>query len=407
MRTFLSSLFIGLNLLCLSFSAFTQKPLTAEDLLPYTTHFDLKENLSLEGEVADILEKEIQAHQFVGLAELHRSKNLSLFTVAFLKLLHKHEFDYFAMELGPISAQFLQKYAENPDQVGERIKQINRSYGSKTFDIAPFVFADRKEDALFMEEAARLDFELWGLDQEFFDSFELHLDSIYATADKKGGEIESLYMECKSNIRKWRRKELWKGNFAYTCKLLEDESLNDFFTSFKGNLIAEPHIDAVKSSLRIYCKNEQGKGSNQERAYYMQSNFEQRYKQAQTKKEQPRVFIKMGSVHLSKGTSIFGVDDMGKFLEEKAALEKTAYLNIRHLRRFRNGKDLIGKKGWEEVGLLMKLGKKDRWTLTDLRPMRKALQRGEIQVDKHISYELMNFDFLLIPPNDKKSKPNF
>ncbi|MEM8890018.1 MAG: hypothetical protein AAGD28_18720 [Bacteroidota bacterium] len=407
MKTFLISLFIGLNFLCLSFGGFGQKQLSHEALLPYTTYFDLDESLSLPEDVSQILEVELKTHRFVGLAELHRSKNLSLFTAAFLKLLHEEDFNYFALEVGPISAQMLQAYSQTPDKIAEKIRQSNRTYGSKTFDIAPFVFADRKEDALFLKEAARRDYELWGLDQEFYDSFELHLDSIYAKDLKKGAEIKGLYEECKSNIRKWRKKEIWKGNFAYTCSLLEDQSLTAFFSYFTGNPEAETHIEAVTTSLKIYCKNEQGKGSNQERAYYMQSNFEQMYKKAQVKDQQPRVFIKMGSVHLSKGTSIFGVDDMGKFLEEKAAMEKTSYLNIRHLRRYRNGKDLIGKKGWTEVGLLMKLGKKDAWTLTDLRPMREALQKGEIQADKHITYELLNFDFLLIPPNDRKSKPNF
>lgn len=401
------SLWIGLVLLCSLCSLSAQQILSYEDLLPHTIYFSLGHDLELNQEVVEKLSKDLQEARYVGLAELHRSRNLSLFTVALLKLLHKEGFNQFALELGPYSAQMLQHISSQPSEIRERIRQINQTYGSKLFDIAPFVFADRMEDALFLEKAAELNVNLWGLDQEFFDSFELHLDSVFALSPKDNEQVMNLYQECKSNIKKWRKKEIRKRDFAYTCTLLEDQFLQDFFNQFEGNALAEEYIQAIKVSLEIYCKNEQGKGSNQERANYMKRNFEEYYRRAEMMGSQPKVFVKMGSVHLSKATSIFGVEDLGKYLTERAQSEESAYLNIRHLRRYRNGRDLIGKKGWREVGLLMQLGKKNMWTLTDLRPIRKRLEAGEYTTDKHISYELRNYDFLLIPPNDRKSRPNF
>lgn len=407
MKAIYISLRLTLCVFFLSTYAFAQTPLAPEDLLPYTTYFSLSDEFDIEGEAAKILEHEIQRHQFVGLGELHQSQLLSYFTKGLLNLLKQNGYNYFSMEVGPYSAHTLQEVSQVPSSTAENIKRLNKRYGNKLLDISPMVFADKEEDAVFLEKASELGFEFWGLDQEFFDSFELHLDAIYGFEQHPNSTLEQLYLTCKSKIRKWNRKAVLSRKFNFTCSLQEDEDIQSFFAHFKENKLAQDRIHAVKVSWEIYCKNERGLSSNQDRGDYMKANFDSLYVQALQKEANPKVFVKLGSVHLSKGTSIFRVDDMGKHLHEKAVENQSSFLNIRHLRRYRNGKDLIGSRGWESVGLLMKVGKKEEWTLTDLRPLRERLLTGELTADKNITYELKNYDFLLIPPNDKKAKANF
>ena len=111
-------------------------------------------------------------------------------------------------------------------------------------------------------------------------------------------------------------------------------------------------------------------------------------------------------MHLTHGNSQYGRFDVGRHLHEKAKENKTGFLSIRHVWRYKNGKDQVGKKGWERTSFLMQMGKIDKWTLIDLRPLKKKLKSGEISVDKGTEWELNNYDLFLISPNDKKDKIN-
>ena len=125
------SLWLFLCLFFLSPAVFSQKNLSPEDLIPYTTYFSLSDQMEIEGEAARILEQEIQNNQFIGLAELHQSQLLGHFTSGLLRLLHKHGFKHFAMEVGPFSAQTLQEASATPENTTQNIQAINKRYGNK------------------------------------------------------------------------------------------------------------------------------------------------------------------------------------------------------------------------------------------------------------------------------------
>ncbi len=123
--------------------------------------------------------------------------------------------------------------------------------------------------------------------------------------------------------------------------------------------------------------------------------------------ENPKVFLKLGGIHLTHGRSTFGVDDMGKFLTEKANSDGKSFLSIRHLITYRNGKSNIGKSGWKSTSLFLEIGRKGQWTAVDLRPFKKMLENGDINVSESIEFELNSYDLLLISPNDQYPKPNY
>ncbi|WP_194778648.1 hypothetical protein [Pararhodonellum marinum] len=137
----------------------------------------------------------------------------------------------------------------------------------------------------------------------------------------------------------------------------------------------------------------------------MKQNFESYYRSQEELK--PKVFLKLGSVHLTRGISPFRVDDLGKFLTEKAEENETGFLSIRQMVAYRNGKSLIGKSGWESVGMFLELGKMDKWTVVDLRPLREKLIKDLIKTNEKYTFEILSYDLLLLPPNDSFDKVNY
>lgn len=385
----------------------SQRDITIEDLKPFAIHFSLTEAYKIEGKAQDFFLEAIGQNQFVGLAELHHSKQLSYFTIGFLELLEKKKFDNFALEVGPYSAEMLQKISKDPNNISESIKTLNKTYGKKLTHKPPIPFVEKIEGALFLKKASQLNYSYWGLDQEYSFSFEMHLDTLFSWVDKGDNDLQEQYKKSKKIIQKSIFKKNVDGQ-PNLCWILNEPTINQFFEMCQSNTEAKTYIDALKLSWDIYCKSRSNIYSSQIRADYMKSNFDRYYDEQKQgdNKTLPKVFAKLGSVHLSHGISPFGVNDMGEYLSMKAKKNNTGFLSIRHLRKYRNGRNLSGKSGWEGHELLMSLGKKDSWTIIDLRSIKKRLENKELKAGEILSFQINNYDLILIPHNDKRSKFN-
>lgn len=388
-------------------NAFSQRSISSEDFKPYTSYFSLAENHEIEGNAKDLFLNAIGNNQFVGIAEVHDSQQLSFFTTGFLKLLKQKGFHHFALEIGPYSSAILQGISKQPEKIVASIKSINRTYGKKGYAKSPIPFVKNTEDALFVQQASELGFKFWGLDQEYLYSYEMHLDSLYAWANNGSKEFDEYYEKSKEIIKKSNFKRKVNGK-PRNCWFTDEPTINKFFELCQHNLKAKGLIDALKVSLEIYCINESSGNSNQQRADYMKTNFDEYYQEVQkNRKSLPKVVLKFGSVHLTHGISPFGVHDVGEYLTKKAKDNNTGFLAIRHLSKYRNGRNLVGKLGWKGNEILMTLGKKDKWTVVDLRPIREKLERKVLKASKKISFEVYSYDLLLIPPNDTSLTLNY
>lgn len=376
-------------------------------LQEHTTYFSMGPEHQLTGPVGELLKKELSQNQFVGLAELHYSEQLSFFTTGLMDLLQEEGFRHFAMEMGPYQANALTGLSQKTGSMLENIRLANKAYGSKLLQTSPLVFANRKEDALFLQKAVDADFRFWGLDQEHTSSFEMHFDTLYANVPDKSAELTALYKESKSTARKWNRKEVLKGKFKMSCELLRNENIDKFLNLVSVDKESKERVEAMRISWKIYCESENNRPSNQKRANYMKSNLDSLLTVASTTSAQPKVFLKFGSVHLTRGKSPFGVDDIGQHVRQTAEKNASGFLTIRHMKRYRNGKDLIGKKGWENSTNFMKLGKREEWALIDLRPLRILIKEGKLSCTQREAFEIYSYDLMLISPNDHKAKQNF
>lgn len=392
---FLIVLFWGHNLTA-------QQQLTPELLEANCFRFSLNE----QGDIPDDAKKQwmewISGNQFVGLAEVHNSAQLSYFTKALLPVLKQDGFHHFALEIGPHSASILENISANPSEAKTNIQAYNRTYGKK--QKTPFVFVDKQEDALFVSQAAALNFRFWGLDQEFAFSYEMHLDHMHGLLVKPSPAVETAYQRAKTLIRKHIFKNKVDGQSVF-CWYLNNETINTYFDLISDNWEVNKVIEDLRASWDIYCRYATGKASNQRRANYMKSTFESYINQ--TEEKDPKVFLKLGGVHLTHGLSQFRVDDMGKYLTERVANKERGFLSIRHLITYRNGKSNVGKKAWQSTSLFLEIGSKEQWTAVDLRPFRKMLEAGTLQTSVGIAFELRSYDILLISPNDQYPKVNF
>lgn len=386
---------------------FAQAYMVAEDFAPHRTYFTLTDDHQIDAQGQAFLQKVIGNNQFIGLAEVHQSQQLSYFTVGLLDVLQRNGFGHFALEIGPYSAEVLQAASAEPNLTSKHLRDLNHTYGKKAFPKIPIVFVDKIADALFVQRASELGFKFWGLDQEFAYSYEMHLDSLYALIKPMNEETHDLYIQSKEILRKAIFKSKIQG-ITKNCWLRAEPTINAFLEKCKGTAKADGMVAALRTSWDIYCKNETSLPSNQIRADYMKSNFDSLYHIASSEGDSlAKVFVKMGGVHLTHGKSIFGVHDIGEHLSNLAEDNHTGFLSIRHLSMFHNGKNLIGKSGWEGLELLMSLGSKEQWTLVDLRPLRKKLEMGELKADPKVSFDIYNYDLLLIPPDDSDAISNY
>ena len=376
--------------------------MTSEILERHAYRFSLNEGHELDYQSKEKWLKWIGNNQFVGIAEVHNSVQLSYFTKALLSILAERDFRHFAMEMGPATAKILSNALSDSYVALDTIEAINRRYGKKSSFKTPLIFANKVQDIIFLEAAKQSGYSFWGLDQEFAGSYEMLLDNLYVRYQSKSPEFDKAYIEAKKSIRELIFKNKKKGRTIYSWYIW-DEKIDHFFDFFEDSLSLKL-IEDIKISWDIYEKNATGKNSNQQRADLMKRYFEQYLVHYGN---DSKVVLKLGGVHLTHGLSPFGTDDMGKYLTEKANQNNTGYLSIRHLIPYRNGKSNVGKSSWQDVSQLLELGRKDQWTVIDLRPIRAMLDRGEITVSKNLLHELRSYDLVLLTPDDQYPKVNY
>ena len=392
-----------LTILCTTIT-FSQKRLKLNDVRKHTKYFTVSKNFQFSENILPILNEEAKNSQFIGLAEVHQSEQLSFFTTAFLNVLKANGYNNLALEIGEHSASILENLSKNPIKTSENLKSYNKRYGKNRFPYIPFIFIDKNADAKFVKEASKLSYDLWGLDRECEFSYLMLLDDIYAKSSKST-EINKDYIAARKVMKKIVFKDKVSGHSKY-CWLLNERTINTFFNTVSDNPVLKVYAQELRNSWNIYCKVLKRKGGSTERAKYMRRKFDSLYNISKKTEDLPKVLVKLGGVHLTHGNSQYGRYDVGRHLHEKAKEKNTNFLAIRHVYRYRNGKDQVGKKGWKKTRFLMQMGKKEQWALIDLRPIKKMVKENKLRIDKGTAWELKNYDWFLISPNDSKGKIN-
>lgn len=365
----------------------------------HTIYFDIRDN-NIEG--AESLLIALRDAHFVALGELHNRTRLGELTESLLHYLKPHGFGHFAIETGPYSARKLQDLI----QTGKpSVSEFYTQYSSGLFDLLPIPFVKGESDLRFLDAANTLGYNLWGLDQEYQFSYLYLIDELaHLAGDSITAEQQQLRRKLSRRLY-WlnRRNQIFSG-FQLSCRLQDDHDLQAYLHSFEETDHPDIHqiSNAFHTTLEIYCLNEQGRGndSNQIRLSYFRDNFDRNYEAAIAVNSRPKVLLKMGSFHMGRQRSPLNHFDMGNHIHQLAESKGQTSVHIRYLNRFLEGDDMKGRSGWESSEQLISVGDRERWSLVDLRPLREQIVNGTLRGTNFEMREIMNYDFIVIPPDD-------
>jgi hypothetical protein len=257
----------------------------------------------------------------------------------------------------------------------------------------------------FLAVADSLEYDLWGLDQEYAYSFKFLIEELAAlNKNRLSDNQKELRNDISSTLYWWNRRAQIFSSFDLSCRLKEYEPLQSYLKSF-GNaddLHTTQIIEGIHTSLEIYCLAESGKGSSRKRINYFKQNFDRYYQTALEENPDPKVLIKMGSYHAGRQKSPLGLYDIGNHIHRLADSTGRKSVHLRYLNRFYKGKDMLGKEGWKNSTHFMSVGRRNEWALVDLRPLRQMISKDFLQGSDYEEREIRNYDFIVIPPADKR-----
>lgn len=382
-----------------------------------TKYFTIK-NYEFQGEATSAIKQMISESQFVVLGESHGSNETSKLTAAILPLAKKAGFDNFAVEVGPYSANKLMELSTPAANTVKNMHTFNSKYYLKALDDTPIPFFHGIEDARFLEAAAKNNIELWGLDQEYYNSVIYQTDELLHLAkDKPNYEaIQKMKIEADKVILKLylEDEESEKGIDLFSM-MLKDESVKAFFGQFDENdVTATTLINDIKISWDIYTRWRQG--SHEDRISYMRENFMRNYNTKIKSGETPKVLLKFGRLHAPKIIS-GGCYDVGYLANELAAENGSICSNISLLNRYQtfSGTMKDNKNSaiyYKRINAIMAQGKMDEWTFIDLKAIKTDIKNWKVKLPVNGDYHdlrslLEGFDYQIILPLDKNVEPNY
>ena len=288
------------------------------------------------GNGADLLIQKISESQFLLLGEEHFASEISILTNILLPILSENNYKYFAVEIGPNSAKKLVSEIKKKGQLYD----FNTEYYKLSGEI-PIPFFDGKEDETFLKTALNNDFQIWGIDQEYLSAQFFLFKEIFELSDNKN-EIEKHYLAAYSYMLSEFKKYWIDEDYKIFEKYHNSNEINSFFKSTdKNNIQIQKIITDLKKSWSIYQLNDIHlyRNSWENRITNLKSNFSKYYKKAINNDTLPKVFVKMGAVHLSNGLNSYGYYDIGNMMKELSNFNQTKSTSIICISRYYKGEN--------------------------------------------------------------------
>lgn len=352
------------------------------------------ENGHLAGPGFDKLLAETRNSQFVSLGEEHMVREIPEIAVMLFDELHRrYDFNHLASETGTIQAEMMSQkpLVGNSDAIFAWVR--SHKYG--------ITFPTDQETEMFADigrVSTRYGHPIWGLDQEFGALHVFERLVQIAPNDRAKNVAEQLRALAAQREEKRPQKNQFIANELTPDQLKE---LRDAFTP-QPDSEADHLIFAVESSNRIYREYLNGEGylNNSEREQYMKKVFLTEYQRAQHDGEKlPKVLLKAGHWHALRGLGPSHILTTGTFLDDIA---------------FQNGMDCYiiaihsnGPPGawrrmdYPELKQIGDLLPNDKWTLLDLRALRRAESAGKLkELDPFAHTHMYEADAMLILGGD-------
>ncbi|MBX7220313.1 MAG: hypothetical protein K1Y36_10245 [Blastocatellia bacterium] len=370
----------------------------------------------LTGAGADVLHREAKAAQFVLLGEDHGMTEMPQLTAMLFEELAPAGFEYFASEIGPLSARHLEKVARGPNST-EALATMNKQY---PFGI-PFYFW--KEECAMVQAIGSKTRQktnwLWGLDQEFILSANFHFERLVELTRKTKAEavVQEMYQPLKTEFAHMVESKNPASVFMASARPEDFDRLEKALEGVPNPAVAEIFRE-LKVSWEVYLKNagNQGYASNTQRSKLMKQHFMDYYKQAYKRDGKlPKVLFKFGMMHTKRGRSWLNVYDMGNLAAELAASNGSQSLHVvvvgaggatnGYFPFVGNEADkkkpynVVEEMNFFDVKPLLAAAQGKNWTLLDLRPLRPLAQGRKLgKIDPRLEEFIWGYDMAIVIP---------
>jgi len=393
-------------LLVATTSTFCQEDLKSSDISKFVYSFDIVKN-NIIGQGADTLINKISKSQFLLLGEEHYSPEISELTKVLLPKLKSAGFNYFAIEIGPHSAKKMITVVKNQKSLFDFITDFYSNYN----DI-PIPFFDGKKDETFLKTAISKNFEIWGIDQEFLSAQLFLMDDLYSLSNNKS-LLKFYYANSKRFLGEEFKKYKKNKGYPMFTNLLKSTILKSFFEKCNTEKQKKIIVDLI-SSWKIYAFREVKKygENNFTRMKYMKRQFGENYKNVSKTDSLPKVFVKMGSMHLARGKNWLGIYDLGTMIKELTYFNGTKSTSINCFARYwkdGSGKvyDYLDEEDGKAYQPILEFAKKDKWVLIETKPILEFVKKKKIKMNKDLKIIISGFDFILFSPTKTEVKLNY
>ncbi|QES91047.1 hypothetical protein [Rhizosphaericola mali] len=370
----------------------------SQNIIKKSTYYFAINNDSLSGRGAEIIKSKISESQFFLIGEEHNDAQLENMVKLLIPFLKKNGFNNYVAEIGPLAAKKLTKLATQKDS----IKSFNKKYSNYIIG-SPFGFFGTKEEAKTLTQVVNNNIAIWGVDFENYNSY-LYLLDLLLKNSSNSQYIKEKYHE----IYNYTASEYKNGKNGFNPKLtehlLKSEKLNNYLKAVSNKKNKEI-IRELKRSLSIYA--DEGRGFWFPRVKNMKYNFVTHYKKIKNN-ESKKAFIKLGAMHVAKGTSYSGFQELGNTIYELANYNLSKSFSLICFPRYKldstnSIKDVIDEEDTE----ILKFTKPDKWTFINLNELEELSIEKNIKIDDTIKGYIQKFDAILIPPATKESEKNY
>lgn len=368
---------------------------------------------ALAGPGAAILKARLASSQFILFGEDHGFADSPQLALAIAQAARPFGFKYHVVEVGPLSEEWASAILRKEGLAGLAAALDGRPLA--------LPFLGMREDAelaeYFLSNAARGENAIWGVDQEFVGSPLIHLKRLTELAKTPQARTlaGSLLATERTAFSKGRQNEL----FVFSAK---DETFAALKEAFADDPEARKIITALEESAAIYQLYGEGKNyaSNTRRVALLRQQFIAQYGAAPEKA--PRVFFKMGSNHLTRGTTLLNTFDLGSLTEGVAAENGLGVLRIlfvplegkaTHVSLSADKPFVTEDYRSDEIASLLAMLAIDEddiaagsWSLIALEPVRQALgQKGLNSLSGELRSFVLGFDYLLTTRGARAARP--
>lgn len=394
---------------------FGQDSLFNAHVINHTYYFDIVDN-KFVGEGSEILKQLYNEHQYVMLGEYHMSPLISKFTAATIPLLDKAGFEHVAFEVGPHGLEKFLSSIKEHDNLDSALVKFHKQYGYYSSDgyyetMIPFF--DFYEDGAFLQMILERNWHIYGIDQEYQNSTTMLLDLMYdrmPNSDQK--RLSSSHTMAKDTVQLFNK--LAAETSQYPEKgILNSRFLNDYFNELSKLSENKAVVAGILKSMEIYGLSyihRKWYDSFITRLSLFKENLNQQMKLNDFDHSKDKMFIKIGGLHAYKGTSDYECFDIGNTIHELAEINGNKSLHLHFSSRYyvEEGKSYDDAENLKDpLHDLTKLGKKDQWTLIDLRPFRAKMifYPQQYKVNPKLRREIISYDFFIITKEDYEGRP--